>query len=358
MNDNYSNDETSISDLLLKLKSSLTYIFKHNLLLLISSIIVGGISGLGISILKPTTYQSEMSFMVEEGRTTSSLAAVAGQLGFDISGNSNTTLFSGDNILMFLKSKNLSKETLLTEYSNNNNVKLLLADKYSEVYGLKKKWIKNNIITDKFNFSERFLLNSNRLLIDSLLQIMTNRILKTELIVERPEKKATVIKVSCEMRDELLAKLFCERLVKIATEKYVQSKTTRQRRNVDKLERRSDSLKNILNGRTFLTAIEQEKVIDVNPANKTATIEVEMSNRDKLMLTQLYGEVVKNLELGKVQLNQETPTIQAIDMPELPLLKSKKTKVLFSVIGAFLGAVITIFILFVFRKMKSSNAHT
>lgn len=301
---------------------------KYFIVLFIVSL-MGAIIGFYIAKLKKPNYEAILTFIVEEGRTSSGLAAIAGQFGFDLNGGNNATLFSGDNILMFLTSKSLTKETLLTSYSFNQSSSYTLADKYAEASELKNKWVSKKIVPENFYFDT----TKKTRLQDSLLQLITDNILLNELKVERPEKKATFIKVQCNLKDELLTKLFCERLVKIATEKYIQSKTTRQKKNVDRLEKRADSLNNVLNGKTYTSASSMQELIDINPANKVITVNAELNNRDKLMLSQLYAEVIKNLELSKIQLNQETPTIQIIDSPDLPLKKSKSSKLVFAIIG-------------------------
>jgi uncharacterized protein involved in exopolysaccharide biosynthesis len=61
----------------------------------------------------------------------------------------------------------------------------------------------------------------------------------------------------------------------------------------------------------------------------------------------IYGEIVKNLELGKISLRQETPLIQVIDQPVLPLPVKKVTKIAGFVLGFILGGILIIgFILF------------
>jgi len=40
-------------------------------------------------------------------------------------------------------------------------------------------------------------------------------------------------------------------------------------------------------------------------------------------LNTIFSETVKNLELSKTMLAQETPTVQIVDEPELPLKRNK-----------------------------------
>ncbi|MGC8025682.1 hypothetical protein ACP3WI_25235, partial [Salmonella enterica] len=48
---------------------------------------------------------------------------------------------------------------------------------------------------------------------------------------------------------------------------------------------------------------------------------------DKTMLSTVYAEVVKNLELAKFTLSQETPVIQIVDNSLFPLIRNKVSKI-------------------------------
>jgi len=51
----------------------------------------------------------------------------------------------------------------------------------------------------------------------------------------------------------------------------------------------------------------------------------------------MYGEVIKNLELSKISMAQETPVIQIVDKPILPLEKKRFGKLMGLVIGGIAG---------------------
>jgi uncharacterized protein involved in exopolysaccharide biosynthesis len=313
-------DEISFAEIKIKIKSWLAYLKQYWLKFLLIGLI-GGVLGFLYAYILPKNYKAKLSFVVEEGKsTTGGLASLAGQFGIDLGTASGSGLLSGENLLLFLKSTSLTKDVLLTPYDTARNYSL--ADKYADVYQLKEKWLKNKIINKQVNFpvKSKELFTRQQ---DSLLADIVENILKKAILVERPEKKATFITVETNLRDELLSKFYCERLVQKAIDRYVQSKIKRLKINVDRLQLRSDSIESVLNNKTYKSAFDQERVLDVNPGSRTATVNAEVSTRDKMMLTTIYGEVIKNLEIAKVQLNQETPTIQIVDDVTLPLKKVK-----------------------------------
>ncbi|KIC94637.1 hypothetical protein [Flavihumibacter solisilvae] len=295
--------------------------------------LIGSAFGVAIAWLQPKKYASRLSFVVEEGKASmGGLASLAGQFGFDIGGSAGGGVFSGDNILLFMKSESLCRETLLTPYDSGR----VLADRYIEVTKLKKSWEDNKKI-GKVSF---FTYSNGKLprIEDSLMQVMVERILEKDLVVNKPDKKASFIEVITVMPDELLSKQFNDRLVKIATDRYVESKVKVKALNVEKLQHRADSLEALLNSRTYSAASSQQNLVDLNPALRIAPVAAEISGREKTIAATIFGEVTKNLEIAKIALSQETPVVQMVDVSTLPLKVKKQSKLVSLLVGGFLGA--------------------
>ena len=62
------------------------------------------------------------------------------------------------------------------------------------------------------------------------------------------------------------------------------------------------------------------------------------------MLTTLYGELIKNLELLKTMSAREEPLITIIDRPHYPL-RVRESKLKSAIIGGFLGVFLTLLFL-------------
>lgn len=329
----------TIPELILQLKELRHFLFsKWKKVFLIS--FIGLLLGIVVAYFTPVKYAAKTTFVVEESKSSSGLASLAGQFGFDIGGAvSGGGLFSGDNILLFLKSESLCREALMTFYDSSSNI--TLADKYAEANGFKKSWQKNEKIGD-VSFA-KFIGKKLPRKEDSLLQfIIKKRILENDLYVYKPDKKASFISVTSIMRDEMLSKLFTDRLVAIATKLYVESKIKVKQANVNMLQKRADSLAAILNNKTFVAASSQQSLIDVNPALRTAPIVAEISTREKTMIGSIFSEVVKNLEISKTILSQEVPAIQIIDESTLPLEKKKLSKLLYGIGGGFVFGLLSV----------------
>jgi hypothetical protein len=323
---------------------SIIYAFSYWKIIMAAAII-GALLGLAYAFIKPVTYTARLSFVVEESKAAgggSIASALAGQFGFDIGGLSGTSgVLAGDNVLELLKSYSLIKKTLLTPLTEGAAISL--ADYYAEAYHLKEKWRKSEKVNKEINFTpgkQQFTR-----LEDSLLQSMIKRISEKELGISKPDKKLGFFEIRTTTKDEKFSQIFCERLLKVTSEFYVDTKTKRLSTNVYRLQRRADSLGNLLDRKTYSSAEAERLLLDANPAYSSPAVNAEISSRNKFIQGTIYGEIIKNLEVSKTSLIQETPTVQVVDYPELPLKKNETWWVMSMLAGIFAGIGISVLFL-------------
>ncbi|MGB4774731.1 MAG: hypothetical protein WBP45_06150 [Daejeonella sp.] len=306
---------------LVQRKTDLTYLWTKRLQILLMAIF-GAALGAGLAWYWPVTYTSRLTFVVEEskGGGGSLLSGLAGQLGFDLGSIANSTgILGGDNVQELLKSRKMIKSTLLTPFRDSSA--LTLADKYAETSKLAEKWANKYNGGETVTFPANFKTYSR--LQDSLIQVIIKRIIEKDLSVRKMDKKLTFFEVSATMRNEQVAQLFSLRLIEQATRFYIETKTKRQRINVNRLQTRADSIGRLLNKKTYAASAASSALLDINPAYTTANVNSEVQERDKRVLQTIYSEIIKNLEISRTMLMQETPTFQVVDEPELPLTKNK-----------------------------------
>ena len=317
---------------------------------LLAAALAGALIALLIAWLQPVTYTSRLSFVVEESKSgggASLASALTGQLGIDLGSFSGSNgILSGDNVLELLKSRSLIKKTLLTAYEDSGNTSL--ADQYATIYNWKEQWLNNSKIGRLIQFPPGKTTFTR--LEDSLLYLIINRIGEAELSISKPDKKLGFFEILVTSRDEKFSQLFSEKLLDHAAAFYIETKTRRLKGNVDRLERRADSLAILLNHKTYSAADANLLLLNNNPAYTGASVTAEISSREKSMQGMIYAEIVKNLEISKTALIQETPTVQVVDDPELPLKKNKISKLLAILIGMVSGTAIAMIILINKRK--------
>lgn len=276
------------------------------------------------------SYTAKLTFVVEEGRSGGSslggLASLAGQFGVDVGGSGSAGVLSGENILLYFKSESLAREVLLSKYDSTGNNSV--AEKYVEIYKLREGWEKNNKIGNVEFPVYNNSTNYSRLQ-DSLLQGIIRGINKTQFNIAKIDKKASFIEVRTTMENEELAKIYCDRIVNRAVEKYINIKTQRQKTTVDKLQVSVDRIANLLKEKTISGAALQtsSSTMDINPLYRSGTtVAVESTMRDKTMLATIFASATQNLEMAKFTLSQETPVIQIIDSSNFPLERKKVSR--------------------------------
>ena len=311
-------------------------------------------AGLGIAyfFFQQPRYESVSTFILEEKSAGGGgLAGLASQFGFDLgSMGGGGNLFAGDNILDILTSKKIVQEVLLSPAGDHPQSPSLAA-LYLDFSGLKKKW-KNKPGLADISFSPKTAVLTP--LQDSVIAVIHEAMGKKHLHVERTSKQGSIIKVQVSAPDNQFARLMTGRLVESASRLYTTIKTGTAEANIEKLQKRSDSLLVLLNRKSFTAAASQP--LDINPALKTAAVPTEIASRDKTVIATIYAEVTKNLEASKMLLSQQTPVVQVLDSPALLLDDNRKSLPLLVVIAAMVTGAIYLAVLFLSFIVKAKHS--
>ena len=344
--------EYTFRDALFRSNHDFEYLWKRKYQFLPVAV-TGILLGLMLAWYWPTTYTSRVTFVVDDtkGGGGSMLSSLAGQFGLDMGSLTTGGVLAGDNVLQLLRSQNLIKKTLLTSY-DEAKPNYTLADKYAEAGKLKKSWTKYTKDGSLVSFPEDRSKYSR--LQDSLLQDIVIRIGDGNFSISKPDKKLTFFEASATMKDEKLSQLFCTRLIKNATDFYVDSKTKKLRTNVKLLQRRADSIAYLLNRKTYAASASSKMLLDANPAFPTTEVSSELQGRDKMMLSTAYSEVFKSLEASKTMLMQETPTIEIVDVSEYPLKKNNLKYLKTAVIACIFSLIMYAAMLLLIRRGRTS----
>ncbi|MGA9650680.1 hypothetical protein [Pedobacter sp.] len=344
-------EDFSFSKMFSNRRNDIKYLLRFKFRILAVGLL-GGLLGTCAAWFWPVTYTAKLTFVVEEGKSGGGgiLSSLAGQMGFDIGGltGSSSGILAGDNVLQLLTSQKMLKQTLLKPLDSGSNY--TLADKYADAYKLREKWLdlKENPKGDKIMFPAGSKKYSR--LQDSLLHEIMKTITEKEISINKPDKKLSFFALNATMKNEQLASLICTGLINEASQFYTETKTKRLRTNVDRLQTRADSIGRLLNRKTYAAAGANAVMLDANPAFTTIGVGAELQERDKRVLQTIYSEIIKNLEVSRTMLMQETPTFQVVDEPELPLKKNKLKFPSGIVLGSFLLSVFYCLYLLTFKK--------
>ena len=112
--------------------------------------------------------------------------------------------------------------------------------------------------------------------------------------------------------------------------------------NVEILQKQTDSIREALNNAITGVASESDNVYNLNPAFNVKSSPGKRRQVDVQANTAILTQLVAQLELSKVTLRKETPLIQVIDRPILPLEKDKVSKLKSLILGGFLAGFLTV----------------
>lgn len=343
------NPEISLKELLTKLGEWWRFLLGKWLIIGICGIAGAGL-GLTLALLSKKSYVGELTFVMEDSKSGSlgAYAGLASQFGIDLGGSSNSIgVFSGENMQGFLKTRLMMEKTLLSPVMVEGK-RISLADLYIDFNKLQSKWKDKPVAGLHFPYGQD--RKTFTLLQDSILNTIQENIVKYNLEVAKPDKALSFVSVKVTSANEMFSKYFTETLVAEAIKFYVETKTKRSKTNVDKLQATADSLAVLLNNKSYSLAVTQD--MNINPVRQVSSVSSQKQQREKLMLETVYTEVVKNLEISKMSMAQETPLIQIVDTPILPLKVEKLGKLKSLLIGGILAGVLCLVVLIGRRILK------
>lgn len=292
---------------------------------------------------KPQLYVAKASFMTNSepaGRSNfNSILPIAGMLGF--SGGETTA----ERIVELLSTQQMVFTTLQREVTISGK-KDLLFNHYLSLFGVKEK-------TDSlanFNFVAKPIEQFN--LTENTVAAAIYKNITTELL-SATASESGIIYITCTATNEVFAKEFTQNLVLTVSDIYIKRATERQKRTFDILNNRVDSIYNaLINAEYSLANWVDDNRTSMRAGSIAATkaIRQDRLKSNAEILNVMYAEAVKNREVASMNLLNNTPVVQIIDIPSLPLSVLEQDKFKTIVQWVTFGLFVAAFLL-VLRKI-------
>lgn len=297
--------------------------------------------------IEKNKFEANSSFVLMEGGASKSgnLSNIGSQFGIDLGsiGGQSNSIFSGDNIFDIFKTRSIVEKVLLSSYKNDKDeVASTLADQYLKMYPSLTRNTDINKYKGSIYFNYNSSINPDRLK-DSILFRIYDKIIKKNLIIQRINKKGSIIQVSVLTNDELFSKIFNERLIEEAKIFYLNINNANTQKVLLGLQNKSDSLQKLL----FQKSYQSAGLLNANTGLKAYSANEEISQKDKTVAYTMFSEVVKNIELTKMSQAQQTPIFQILDMPKFPLENKKLEMLDLCLIAILMGLASTLFYAFI-----------
>lgn len=278
------------------------------------------IIGLIFSLNSKPTYIASSTMMLETSKGGGSMAgalALASQFG--LMGSSSSSVIDEEKLVEIIKAETIIRSALFKKVAigSKNDI---LANHFIDIFGYDKAWEKNDTLKGfRFTSSKG---NST---------VMENRVFKifydqiTQKFLTTEKSKSGIITIKIQTPSESFSKHFNHFLVEALTNFYVNRITEKGQMNVDIIQKRVDSVAIALKDAEHALARWKDANFQLV---KAQGMMAEMDLRRNVEVNNsIYIEGIKQLEMSKFSLLQDTPFLQIIDTPTLPLSPVKIRKI-------------------------------
>ncbi|MES2654549.1 MAG: hypothetical protein V4620_03115 [Bacteroidota bacterium] len=320
--------------------------------------LLGGLLGYTFVYIQKPKYIAKFSFLLNENDGSpslnlSSLAGLAGIGGIGGGGNIND-----DKLLFISFSRNLLGKTLL-DTSTVNAKKTYLANHYLDIYGLTNSFKSDTLLKD-FTYFTNGDINKLTYKENKVLDILINKIIESKQLVIESKKKSGIVSqssgiVTIEFSSihENFSKNFTDNLYDNISSYYINKSISKQLKTYNAIKNRADSIKSVLMSLENYGAQIFDKNLKV--IRMQGRVNIERTRRDVEMLSLMYAEVIKNQEIAKFSLDNQTPFFQIVDRPTLPLFKKQTSKLIAAIVGSIVLTLLVLFGTFTRTYYSSQN---
>ncbi len=321
---------------------------------------VGGVLGFVYASIQKPSYIARLSFMLndKDSGIPSSLSSLAGLAG--LGGGAGST--SDDRIVFMASSRFILANALLTKETINGKNDLLI-NHYIDFNQMVDGFASDTALQgfERFTHSEQNQLTyqENKVMDKVIKAFLEGKMLsitakkKTGLVTQ----SAGIVLLEFNSLSENFSKLFTENLYEKLSSYYVNKSIERQLFHYNIIQHRADSIQEELlktenSGAAF---IDQNQ----NVVRMSRRMDGERLRKKMDILNMMYGEVLKNLEIAKFTLENQTPSLIVVDIPTLPLEKKKMSRLKTAIVGAFLlGVLAAMYVLYKNYSSEKKNINT
>ncbi len=343
-------DELTLKELILAVQEYISFFLKKWYWLLLGGLLLGGIF-FYVAYSTPSVYSAPLTFMLNDEQESSvGAGAILGSLGL---GGGDSGGSKVNKLLELGKSRKVLSRVLFDSVEIDGTVKLL-ADHIIDIYDYHELWEESKSLNG-FYFGDG---------IPAADDVAGNRVFKLlyrKLIAEEKGFVQLSVDEFSGLFDLRVNTLNPELSVALAnntyaelSEYFVTTTVSGKKKTLTMLEERADSVKLELAAAEARLARFEDR--SSNILLRQNIIRGQELNRQVLILSTLYAEVVKNKETAAFLLANEKPAFNLIDAPLEPLNKTTESWVSALVIGGLLGVILTGIVLFFTKLVRDAMA--
>ncbi len=317
-------------------------VVKNWKLVLIISLICGAI-GYWVDSKKKTrdVYIATTVFNLASGGQGDGLAGLS---MFGLGGQSDASMFTGENFYYLAKTRPIIERALLTPVTIGKKtdyfINFYLDSTYIRQDDFEAPWEEHML---KVRFTENNLDRKNMTGADKDCFGRVFLRIKDETEMRQEDKRLSYISLIATLENEQLSKIWSEVLLETLENAYQRFQTKKSKEMMKIMQRRVDSLGAVLNH----TESKLARVADLNIDAVVVQSRVDQTRltRNSTFVSSLYFEASRNLENLKLSIIKEAPLFTVVEPVYLPLDKrvfSIDNTIFGLIIGLFLSGVILV----------------
>lgn len=328
-------DELSFKELVLKVQEYIQELLRSWKVI---GLITMAITALIVfnTLRTPPVYAAKLTFMVNEddGGGISGLSAILGQFGL---GGGSRGKYNLDKILELSKSRKILQSALFETVEIKGN-KDYLANYVLTTYDFHEKWEEDTTGLKDFLFDEKSMLLQNkheRKAFRSVYKKIIGSVDEDGLITSRYSKESGIMNLRAETESEGLSINLVNVLYDKLSNYYIQKTTEKQKRTLEVVSQKADSIFNKLESTEYQLA--QFKDGNKGLISERARLKESRLQRDLQIYAAMLSEAVKNREIADFSYKNSTPFVQLIDAPFSPIKPQKGSLIIALLLGGILG---------------------
>lgn len=332
----YEDDEITLKELILKIKEFWQELWRNKFLIIAVAALLAGLFLAKTIFLDQTTYQSTLSFMVDEDNSSNG-SPVAELLGY------GTFSYNFERITELAKSGRIVNSTLLSEITMNDK-KDLVANHLIDIYNLQEGWKEeaNKPEFEDLSLAE-FYFTGTDLTAYGTKEFRALKILQSVLVGGGGRsaimnisfnKKTSIFTLTTTTANSELSAALIKAIYESISQFYIEETVIRPQNTYDVLSERKDSIETVLKRLEGSLASATDRTEGL--LSGTYRLSIDRLSRKVNATNQQYGEILRNLEKIEFLLQNQKPSFQIIDRSYIPaVMASSKVKAI--LIGGFLG---------------------
>ncbi len=302
-------------------------------------------------ITNKPSFVAKTSFMLNEsGGTNSGLASILGQFGIAAPGQE----ISLQKIIEIAKTRIVAEKVFLSKV-NINGSEDWIGNHFIKCLKDNNEWTKislfrNNDDLENFRFEHG---NKNQFTAQEFIALKKLHTIFLKKLETSFNEKSGIMELSTVIKDQELSYQMCTKLFNELSQFYIDKSTEKQQETYDKLKNKVDSIRKLMHGKDYTLA--NMKDTYRNTWQLESSVPQTQTDRDIRMLNVIYTEALRNLEVASFALQNQTPFVQALDLPMKPLeIRKEKLAINILKILAYTFLISSMFI--IFRKIVRDNS--